>query len=64
MRSYALYSNGEFVIAKPFYQKPQSPEDFGIGALPTSTYIIVEVEFGTSWVGETKRLPATIDVGN
>ena len=61
MKNYALYSNNEFVVAKPFYTEPTTPYDFGVGAIPTSEYTIIEI-IGFDFVYGFKTIPATIDV--
>jgi len=61
MRTYGLYCNGDFVMAKPFFTQPKSPSDFGIGELPTSCYDIVEVL--TMQDRLVASVGATIDVG-
>ena len=62
MKTYALYCNGMFVSAKPFFAQPVAPSEFGVGGLPTSCYDIVEViSMQNSLVSS---IPATIDVGS
>lgn len=63
METYALYCNGNFVMAKNFMNPPKVL-DFGVGAIPTSCYDIMAISIVPSarkyW---HEAYPATIDVG-
>ena len=64
MKVYALYCNGNFVAAKPFYTAPKIPQDFGVGGLPTSCYEIFKVFVEYEFKDRLVKIDATIDVGS
>jgi|GEM_PF-5864007 len=57
-----LYSNGQFVMAKPFYKAPKSASDFGVAELPTSVYDIFQLQYAE--LGKIDSIPASINVGS
>lgn len=52
-------------MAKPFFATPESPRDFGVGELPTSTYdIFLLGDLSQVMIERTASFQATIDVGS
>jgi len=65
MEIYVLFSNGRFVVAKPLFNKPTSPMDFGVAELSTSVYDIFRLDHNSQWtrLEPVLSIPATLDVG-
>jgi hypothetical protein len=55
---YALYCDGNFIVAKPMFNEPKIPADFGVGAMTTSNYMIATIEDFEIVINV--KIPATI----